>query len=230
MYLNAPVYHKIRMRAFVIVLLCATTHSISINHHRLTPRHTVFAKLNDLESDFPPLTDPVDIIPLQPIDTEIDDDYDDDDAWVGINATAMPDDIAWLENALVNTTSNSSSSIVDDFMTMISDLLLSSNKTASFTFITHIQLKPRSCPNDVAAEFDRAIRGINPGVSVRSKPIRSGSVSCMSDGDCPCSDSLSSSLSRRKLVIQTLEIMTTVSSSVQLPNDLSFSYKVVPLK
>ena len=212
-----------------LVLFALNAHAMSINHRRLAPRHNVFARLNDLESDFPPLTDPVDFI------HDPHTDYDDDDEWSQFNESDIADDINWLEDALIETqnkttTNSSSSSLVDNFMDMITNFLTDTNTTASFTFITHIQLKPRSCPSDVAKEFDQAIRKINPGVSVQSTPIRAGDVSCKGENECPCSDSLSNSLLRRKLVIQTLEIMTTVNSAVQLPSDLSFSYKVVPVK
>jgi len=214
-----------------LVLLTLNAHAMSINHRRLAPRHSVFAQLNDFESDFPPLTDPVDYIPEPPTD------YDDDDEWSRFNESDITDNINWLEDALAETknetltnSSSSSSSLVDNFMDMISEFLTNTNTTASFTFITHIQLKPRSCPSDVTKEFDQAIRKINPGISVQSTPIRAGDVSCKGESECPCSDSLSNSLSRRKLVIPTLEIMTTVNSAIQMPSDLSFSYKVVPVK
>ena len=238
MYLNALVcklsgsmHSKILLLA---VCLTFSVNALTINHHRIPPRHSILVKLNDLEADDSPLIQPQDDLQIQIQDDDYDYYHDDMDTWTTSpdNDTVTSQDDDWFDDSYLASKNSTitqpfnSSSILDSLLDILSTLVTDTNQTASFTFITHIQLKPRSCPDSVAAEFDNAIRSINPGVIVNSKPISAGAVPCK-DGSCPCSDSLASSLLWRKLSITTLQMSTTTSSEVQLPNNFPFSYKVV---
>ena len=171
-------------------------------------------------------------IQSDPVDTEEMDDVEGADLFFGSDAPAwdeLPNDTAtdyvWLpfnepsENATETITlitdQNHTNTFVQDIIETLGNFFSESNSTTDFIFITHIQLPPHSCPFDVARHFEKALQTVNPGTTISSKAIRSGSVVC--NPECPCASQT------RHLATKTLEIRTTSSAStVRMPSNRHF--------
>ena len=126
------------------------------------------------------------------------------------------------ETITLITNQNHTNTFIQDIVESLENLFSDSNATTDFIFITHIQLPPRACPSDITRYFEDALRKINPGTTISSKAVRSGSSVC--DPDCPCASHT------RHLATKTVEIRTTSNAgTVRMPSIRQFpmSYEVI---
>jgi hypothetical protein len=127
------------------------------------------------------------------------------------------------ETILILTNTNQTNTLFQNLIDTIQNAFTNSNSTlsADFTFSTHIELTPRSCPSDATRYFDQALREANPEANISSRVVRSGSTLC--DNDCPCS-------STRHLATVPIEIRTVSSAhTLRMPTKHQFpmSYNVI---